>query len=143
MTKLRHLWLIVIFLIVLRTHRSIAVVQDGFVISEELNMIGASEGNLHMNCKEYYIKVSNVVECSALCLHPNSPLSQQILKPQNMTLSRCKMYFFNENRTFTRETNCLLCTMDVEGNSTGQENNAKFNQLYKMVNNVSGKIVFG
>ena len=143
MTKLQQLWLIfiLILLIVIKTQRSIAALQDGFVMSDELNMIGVSEGNLHMNCKERYLTVSNAVECSTLCLHPNSPLSQEILKPQNTTLSQCKMYLFKENGTFARGTNCLLCTVDVERNSTGQESIDEFSQLYKLVNNITGRSV--
>ena len=143
MTKLQQLWLIpiLILLIVIKTQRSIAALQDGFVMSEELNMIGVSDGNLHMNCKERYLQVSNAVECSALCLHPNSPLSQEILEPQNMNLSQCKMYLFKENGTFARGTNCLLCTVDVERNLTGQESTEEFSQLYKLVNNVTGETI--
>ena len=143
MTSFKQLWLFPVLLIMIRTRRIDADVQDGFVISEELNMIGVSDENLHMNCEEHYFKVSNVVECSALCVHPNSPLSQEILKSKNMTLPQCKMHYFNENGTFARGTNCLLCTIDVEENSTGQESIDELSQLYKLVNNVTGKTVFG
>ena len=113
--------------------------QDGFVVLEELNLGTALEEGLHLNCKEYYLTVSNIMECSALCLDLHSPLSQSILESQNITSPECQVYLFEENTTFLQYSNCLLCLTDENENFTRTVSLKEDSQLFKFVPNITGK----
>ena len=136
-SKLGKLWIIIISF--LKVHYLGSANQDGFVVLEELNVETAFEEGLHLNCKEYYLTVSNILECSALCLDLHSPLSRSILEPQNITSPECEMYLFEENITFPQYSNCLLCLTDENGNLTNTMSLKENSQLFKFVPNMTGK----
>ena len=135
-SKLGGLWIIFISLFEVQYLGSAN--QDGFVVLEELNVGTAFQEGLQLNCKEHYLTVSNIMECSTLCLDLYSPLSRSILEPQNITSPECEMYLFEENTTFENDTNCLLCLTDENGNFTRTMSLKEDSQLFMFVPNITG-----
>ena len=73
-----------------------------YVVAESSHLISGGEATVHLDCEEYSLQASNIAECSAMCLHPESPLWNINL---TLTYNKCRGFFYEENKTL----NCVLC----------------------------------
>ena len=80
-----------------------------YVVAESSHLISDGEATVHLNCEEHSLQAANIAECSAMCLHPESPLWNINL---TLTYNQCRGFFYEGNKTL----NCVLC---LENPTTG------------------------
>lgn len=109
--------------------------KDGFVSFENLATFESKmKDNLLLNCEDHYFSVSNIGECSAMCLQPQSPLWTKF--SLNLALHTCDAFLFEENATL----NCMLCLLNNTQPDKSEVSDDKESQQFLRVPRLRGNV---